>query len=304
MDSPSTKTLRILLKLLASPNRMTKMDLAAYVGLKDRSDVTNHLNHIKAAGIRVEYNKHFKYYVLPNTGFKELRYLAPLTEADKARIKSALGQFSEAEALQLSNKIDSLLDLQKLGIEALRRPELEKLDALEEAVREKKCVVLVSYRSRNSNVERDRKVEVFSIEPELGMVKAYDREKLRPAHFMLSRMDRVAVQEDDWKFEQMHYNQVSDAFNIVDNNQVMVDLSLNVSAYNDLIERNPGARRYTRKGSIENTYQFQAKINAGFIGLRQFVFANWRDVTIHSPTTLQQSLMKEVLLMLNKLGGE
>jgi hypothetical protein len=114
-------------------------------------------------------------------------------------------------------------------------------------------------------------------------------------------MDRVAVQEDDWKFEQMHYNQVSDAFNIVDNNQVMVDLTLNISAYNDLIERNPGARRYTRKGSMENTYQFQAKVNAGFIGLRQFIFANWRDVTIHAPFVLRTSLANDTREMIEML---
>lgn len=280
------------------------MDLAGYVGLRDRSDVTNHIKHIKAAGIKVEFDKHYKYYVLPDIGFKELRYLAPLNKADKARIKGAFSQFPAAEALQLGNKIDSLIEYQKLGIEALRRPELEKLIALEEAMRKKKCVALVNYRSRNSNVERNREVEVFSIEPELGMVKAYDREKLRPAHFMLSRTDRITILDDDWKFEQVHYNLVSDAFNIVDNNQVLVDLTLKVSAYNDLIERNPGARQFTRKGSAENTYQFQAKINARFIGLRQFIFANWRDVTIHSPSALQESLAGEAREMLEMLSGE
>lgn len=303
MNSPSTKTIRLLLKLLASPKRLTKVQLAAFLGLKDRSSVTDHINHIRAAGIVVEHDEHYKYYVLPNTGFKELRYLAPLTEEDKRKIKHALGQYSTAEALQLNNKIDSLLDLQKLGIEALRRPELEKLDALEEAKKEKKCVLLINYRSRSSNVERDRKVEVFSIEPELGMLKAYDREKLRVSFFMLSRMDRVQVITEDWKFEQMHYNQASDAFNIVDNNQSLVDLTLRVSAFNDLVERNPKARQHVRKGAEENTYEFSAKVNHKFIGLRQFIFANWKDVVINGPEDLRQQMVREAEEMWRRLGG-
>lgn len=303
MDTPSTKTLRLLLKLLAAPKRLTKRQLGAYVGLKDRSSVTDHLNHIKAAGITVESDKHHRYYVLPTTGFKELSYLSPLSDADKMRIKDALNQLPEAEALQLSNKLASIYDFQSLGIEALRRPELEKLDAVEESIKELRRVLLVNYRSRNSNDERDRKVEVFSIEPEIGMIKAYDCEKQRTSHFMLSRLDRVKVLDQPWLFEKLHNNHPSDAFNIVANSRVMVDLTLSVSAYNDLVERNPNARQYTRKGAEENTYQFQGRVNKNFIGLKQFVLANWRDVTIHAPSELREMMVVEARGMLELYGG-
>lgn len=279
---------------------MTKKQLAEFLGLKDRSSVTDHMNHIRAAGIRIESDSHHRYYVLPTTGFKELSYLSPLSDADKLRIQGALNQLPEAEALQLSNKVNSLFDFQALGIEALRRPELEKLDSLETAKREEKRVLLINYRSRNSNAERDRKVEVFGIHPEIGMIRAYDTEKLRQAHFMLSRMDRVMITDEPWQYKKLHYNQASDCFNIVDNNQVMVDLTLNVSAYNDLIERNPGARQSTHKGAEKDTYQFHAKINAGFIGLRQFIFANWKDVTIHTPPALKDAIVDEAQRMLAK----
>ena len=304
MDTPSTKTLRILLKLLAAPNRLTKKQLGAYVGLKDRSSVTDHINHIRAAGITVEYDDHHRYYVLPSTGFKELNYLSPFNEADKARIRSALNQLPEAEALQLSNKLESLLDFQALGLEALRRPELEKVEAIKEAMRKKKRVLLVNYRSRNSNDERDRPVEVFGLEPETGMIRAYDTEKLRTSHFMLSRMDRVKLLDEPWKFAGLHNHHPSDAFNIVDNNKVLVDLTLSVSAYNDLVERNPNARQYTRKGAEENTYTFQGRVNAKFIGLRQFLLANWRHVTIHSPVGLREEMRGEAAAMLRGLGSD
>lgn len=303
MDTPSTKTLRILLKLLAAPNQLTKKKLGAYVGITDRGAITTHLNNIKAAGIQVESDEHHRYYVLPSIGFKELNYLSPFNDADKARIRGALHQFPKAEALQLSNKLDSLFNFQALGLEALRRPELEKVKAVREAIQTEQRIVLVNYRSRNSNNERDRTVEVFGLEPEIGMIRAYDTEKLRTSHFMLSRMDRVKVLDEPWKFAGLHNHHPSDAFNIVDNNKVMVDLTLSVSAYNDLVERNPNARQYTRKGAEENTYQFQGRINHKYIGLMQFLLANWRDVTVHSPAALREALVLEGRALLEAFQG-
>ncbi|MBC6995157.1 WYL domain-containing protein [Neolewinella lacunae] len=282
-----------MLKLLAAPKRLTSKQLGAFVGLEDRSSVRDHLNHIRAAGIQVEHDNHNRYYVLPTTGFKELGYLSPLNEADKARIRDALGKLPTAEAMQLANKIDSLLDFQSLGLEALRRPELEKINCLEEAIREKRRVLLVNYRSRSSNNERDRKVEVFGLEPENGMIRAYDTEKLRTAHFMLSRMDRVTVLNEPWMYESQHSHHPSDAFSIVDKRTVLVDLTLKVSAYNDLIERNPHARLCVRKGMEENTYQFSGRVNHKYIGLRQFIMANWEDVTIHSPDGLRDLIVAD-----------
>jgi len=304
MQTPSTKTLRILLKLLAAPGRLTKKQLGAYVGLTESKNIQAHINSIRAAGIEISCDKHYRYSAIPKLGFKELNYLSPLNDADKARIKGALSQFPTAEAIQLANKLESIYDFQQLGLEALRRPEVDKFKTVEKAIREQKRIVLVNYRSRNSNAERDRKVEAFGIEPEIGMIRAYDTEKLRTSHFMLSRMDRVNLLDEPWMYTSLHSHNPSDAFNIVMKNKVMVDLTLSVSAYNDLIERNPQARQYTRRGSEENTFQFQARINHKFIGLRQFLLANWREVTIHSPANLREEMRGEAAAMLKQLGGD
>lgn len=303
MDSPSTKTVRLLLKLLASPRVFTKMELAAYLGLKDRSSVSDHMNHLSAAGITVEYDEHNRYYVIPNTGFKELAYLSPFSDQDKARIRGTLSQLPSAEATQLSNKLERLMDFQALGLEALRRPELEKMEAVNEAIREQKRVLLINYRSRSSNSERDRKVEIFGLETDVGMIRAFDTEKMRTAHFILGRMDRIRVLDEPWQFTKLHNHHPSDAFSIVNKKKVLVDLTINVTAYNDLIERNPSARQYTRKGAKENTYQFQANVNEKYIGLRQFILANWRGVTIHAPEKLREEMVAEAREMMTRYSG-
>ena len=301
-DAPSTKTIRILLKLLASPKRYRLKELGAFVGIIDRKAIDKHIRHIRAAGIDVAHDDHYRYYVLPQKGFKELNYLSPLSEIDKVQLKNALGYLPTAEALQLNNKLESLYDFQQLGLEALRRPELEKLNAAEEAMNGKLRAWLRGYRSRSSNNERDRKVEIFSVEPEYGMLRAYDTEKQRTSHFLLSRMSRIEVTDEPWMYASLHNISASDAFSIVDNDRVMVQMILRVSAYNALIEANPQARQYLRQGAEPNTYEFLGKINHRFIGLEQFVFANWPDVEILAPVALKEYLASKAKAMIKSLA--
>jgi|AntRauTorckE5430_2_1112549.scaffolds.fasta_scaffold01909_3 predicted DNA-binding transcriptional regulator YafY len=304
MNNPTTNAIRLLLKLLSSPNRMTRRDLVEYLGVSKPDIVTGYINNIQAAGITIEADEHHRYNVIPRRGFKELSYLAPLSEADKSRLKSLLGQLPTAEATQLYNKLESLYDFQQLGLNVLRAPEIEKIRDLEVAIRDRQRVVLVNYRSRTGNDVRNRTVEAFGIEPEHGLVRAYDTQagKLRTSHFMISRFDRVRVLDEPWAYEQDHYLRPADAFNIVMDRTTMVHFTLDVGAYNDLIERHPKARQFTRPGKREDTWDFQGKVNAQFIGLIPFLIANWRGVAVHGPAPLFERLQEEILALSKKFS--
>lgn len=306
MPTPTTNAIKMLLRLLAAPNRHTKRQLAKYLGVKDVDSVSTYMDNLKAAGLIIGRDDHDRYHVRVGRGFKELDYLSPLSETDKVKLKGLLkDKLSTAEATQLYNKLESLYDFQQLGLEALRAPELEKINDIEAAIREKKRVVLVNYRSKTGNDVRDRKVEAFGIEPERGMIRAYDPqpEKMRTSHFMLARMDRVRLLDEPWLYEKMHYLRPADAFDIVMDQTEMVHLTLSVSAYNELIERHPGARQYTRPGKAEHTWDFQGKVNADFIGLVPFLLANWRHVAVHKPKSLRGRLAEELEGMNRKFGN-
>lgn len=299
MSTPGTNAIRILLKLLATPYTYTAKQLGEQIG-RSKDAALDYIHNIEAAGIEVLSDRLHRRAVLPQSGFKELRYLSPLSDDDKSVIRRALQQFTTgAESMQLYNKLETLYDFQQLGIEALRRPELEKIAALEEAKTRRCRVILRDYRSRTSNTERDRKVEAFGLEPEIGMVRAYDLEKQRTSHFMLGRIDRVQLLDEPWQYEPLYLHKQADAFNIVDDQTVMVQLTLAVSAYNDLVESHPQARRFLRRGAEPNSYDFQARINHKFIGLTRFLLANWRGVTVHSPSELKTHLLVEMEAMNN-----
>lgn len=297
MPTATTQAVRLLLKVLAAPNRMTRRQLADYLGVAKVDTVTTYLNNLSAAGLVVERDRHHRYRIRTGRGFKELDYLAPLSETDKSKLKGVLDrQLPTAEAIQLYNKLESLYDFQQLGLEALREPEIEKINDLEAAMEAKRRVVLVNYRSRSSNDVRDRTVEPFHLEVEHGQVRCYDIEvgKLRTSFFKLARFDRVRPLDEPWRYEQEHYHQSADAFNIVMDRREMVRLTLNVSAYNALIEEHPRSRQFVRPGRAENSWDFQGKVNAKFIGLLPFVLANWRGVTVHGPDALRAALRDEI----------
>ena len=244
MPTPTTNAVRLLLKLLAAPKRFSRRELAATLDVPKLDTVTNYMNNLRAAGVGIEHDEHYRYYVVPRQGFRELDYLAPLSDADKDRLKGLLHQLPTAEATQLYSKLESLYDYQQLGLEALREPEIEKINDIEQSIREKKRVLLVGYRSRSSNDVRDREVEAFFVEADRGMIHAYDvaADKLSSRFFMLSRFARVTVLDEPWSYELKHQLRRADTFNIVMDKTKMVHLTLRVSAYNDLIERHPSAR--------------------------------------------------------------
>jgi hypothetical protein len=306
MPTPTTNAVRLLLKLLAAPRRHTRAELAGFLNVAKLDTVTGYLNNLRAAGLDISFDEHNRYYVVPHQrGFRELEYLAPLSESDKARIRGLLDQLPTAEATQLYNKLESLYDYQQLGLEALRQPELEKISDAEQAMREKRRALLVGYRSRSSNDVRDRKVEIFGVEPERGMLRAYDVEpgKRRTSFFLLSRIERIRLLEEPWMCEQEHYYRAADAFNIVMDRTELVRLTLDVGAYNDLIERHPPARQHTRPGKQPNTYDFQGRVNAKFIGLTAFILANWRGVEVHGPDPLRQHLREITQAVHQKFGN-
>ena len=113
--------------------------------------------------IKVKEQNQNHYAILPEKGFKELSHLKSLTESDHADISRALYQFlPERDARSLVQKLETLYDFQRLGIRALRRNALERIDDLEKAKKEKHQVILENYTS-NSGEVRSRKVECFFV---------------------------------------------------------------------------------------------------------------------------------------------
>jgi predicted DNA-binding transcriptional regulator YafY len=238
--------------------------------------------------------------IVPDRRLKELQRLMPLTEEERARVRSILSrELSGKDALYYNNKLDSLYDFQKLGLRALRRPELEKIDRLESAKKQRQQVILEKYRS-NSNTIRDRRIEPFHIDPELDTLQAYDVDKQKTSHFRLSRIERVLPTEEGWTCADKHHFKYTDVFRIADDDQEFVQLRLDVWGYNALLEHFPKARAEVNPGAESKTFIFEAKVNAQFLGLINFIMGNADHVEVLYPERLKAKIREEAEKILEK----
>ena len=301
--TPRERVIRVLLRVLANPYRYTRRNLKAHFGVS-LDTIKSDIQEIRNAGLEFvqEEGKYYRCAILPESGFDELRYLQSLTEGEKGRIGTLLNQYlSEKEALYLNKKLGSLYDFQQLGLRALRRPALERIDRLEAARKQKLRAVLKNYRS-NSNKIRDRRVEVFHVDPDLDTIQAFDVEERATRHFRLSRIQRVEITDLAWEFEGHHSLKPTDVFRIADIEQVLVQLRLDVQAYNALIEQFPKALSEIQPGAEPNTFDFQSKVNDKFFGLINFIMGNAGHVEVLGPPVLIKRIQEEATKILEKHG--
>lgn len=300
--TPRERIIRILVKLLAHPYRFTRRDLAEEFNNGDLEAINGDIRELRHAdiGLHQEEKPPYRLAIIPDHRLKELKRLMPLTDEERNRISAALSrELSTKDALYLNNKLASLYDFQKLGLRALRRPALEKIDRLETAKNQERQVVLEKYRS-NSNTIKDRRIEPFFIDPELDTLQAYEPEKEKSSHFKLSRIERVILTDDPWTGKDKHQYKYTDVFRIADNEQETVQLHLNVWGFNALVEAYPKARAEISAGTLPNTFEFQSRVNSQFLGLINFIMGNADHVEVIYPERLKVRICEEAQKILQK----
>jgi predicted DNA-binding transcriptional regulator YafY len=302
--TPRERIIRVLLYLISNPYQCTSRDLSKKFAVHvDR--IKDDLRELERAGLSLDRpaERQYRIAILPDHSFRELTYLQPLSDSDKALIKSALRMASSKDQLYLSKKLDSLYDFQQLGLRALRKPALERINQLEQARKNKRQVVLKNYHSASSNNVGDRHVEPFHLDMANDLLQAYDTEQKHSRHYRLSRIQRVEILDTPWQYESDHRHGITDVFGIVDNQQVNVHLTVDVFAYNGLTEQFPSTKAYLVPGTVEHTWDFQAPVNHEFKGLHPFILAHWEHLDILRPATLRDQAVASAKKLTEKFSS-
>lgn len=304
--NPRERCIKVLLRILQNPYRYSLKDLAGHFGYRDIDTVKSDIKLMRNAGIQIDIKRTDKYYyaILPSREFKELKYLQSLTDDDKASLNRALDYVKGIDKHYLRKKIDSLYNFQQLGIRSLSKPSLARIDRLESARKQKKQAVLVNYRSNSGSI-KNRIVEVFHIDPELDTIQTLDVESypLDNRHFLLSRIERVEVLDQPWQHEHLHKFQRTDVFRIANNEQVLVQLRLDIYAYNILIETYPKALSEIFPDEEPNVFFFQSKVNAEFKGITNYILGNaaFAKIEILEPESLREQVRELAGEISNKI---
>jgi predicted DNA-binding transcriptional regulator YafY len=299
------RLLKVMMAILEQPYRYTKKQLAVIYGV-DESVIKSDFNTYNATGFVLEYDEKYRYAFKEEKQMKQLKDLLHFSEEDQLILDQAidlLGKNQTKKADQLKKKLASLYDFRRLGYTYLRKPYLVKLDLLEQSKKEKRVLILKEYRSTNSNIVKDRKVEAFHYNPSEDILHAFDLGKKELRHFKISRILQIQLTDESWQYEGHHQVIATDPFRIVDNNQVFVHLRMRVSAYNELIERFPLTEVYIEQDAEKDLYNFKCKVNSKFYGLSNFILCcHHHLVEIVEPESLYVHLRKEIKKMKEKWG--
>lgn len=292
------KLISLLFLLVEQPKRYTKKEICRKIPIS-KSSFERDLEIFKNYGLLPTYDEKFRYYLRVNTPYKQLSDLLHFSEEDQLLLAESISKIGgdSNRSERLKKKLASLYDYHRLGHAYLRKPYLDRMNALQTAIVDKKQVILKNYRSTNSNTKSDRLVEPFHINPAEDLIQCYDLAKNCLLFFKLSRFDRVVITEDSWLFEHKHYIAPADPFRIVDDKQFLVHIQLSVGAYNDLLDRFPLTKSYIEVSNDPNWYDFQCKVNHKFLGISNFLLGNWRNVRVLEPENLREHLANEIKVM-------
>lgn len=286
------RLLRIMRALIDRPFGYTKQQLAAQYGVHSDT-IAGDFEAFKNAGFEMDIDPKGRYAFVVDKPLKKAQELLYFSEEERALLYHAIDslQTTPEKQARLKLKLHALYDYSRLGYANLRKPHLNKVDLLEQAKSEKRQVVLEGYRSSNSNTVADRTVEPYHINPAEDTLQSFDVDKHIPRHFRISRIARVRLLDQPWKFEGSHNILRTDPFRIVDNNQVSVHLRLSVGAFNELVERYPLTRSYIMETEDPNFFDFQCMVNHNFYGLSNFILGFLHlDIQILAPDTLRSHL--------------
>jgi len=162
-NSPKYRLLAILKLLIESPNQYTKVMLETKFNI-GKDAITSDFEELKDAGFDVQYDKKYRYAIVPNKPMEHLEDMLFFTEAEKEILLDALAnnaKASEKRTKRMQEKLNTIYDVSKLGSSLFSRTFLSKANLLEQAKQEKKIVKLINYRSTNSSEVTDRLVEPF-----------------------------------------------------------------------------------------------------------------------------------------------
>jgi len=273
MDTPKISKLLRLMKLLTGNVSRTIDSLAEELGITPRT-VYRYIDTIREAGFVV--NKLYgNVYAMGKvsrglTDFKKLIYFTDEEAYLAAKMIEGIDN-NNALKRDLQRKLACVYDCTSIANYIDNPANAANIEALSDAIKNKKQVVLKGYASAHSDETRDRVVEPFSFTPNMIDIWAFDVEKADCRVFKMMRIGSVEVMETPWAFEERHEVQRPDVFRMTGSLKEKVVLELNTRAKGLLVEEFPLAERDLRredgKWVLRTTVQALEGVGRFVIGL-------------------------------------
>lgn len=243
-----TKLLR-LMKLLTGNVSRTIDSLAKELGITPRT-VYRYIETIREAGFVV--NKLYgNVYAMGKVarGLSDFNKLIYFTEEEAYITAKLIEGIDNNNVLKrdLQRKLACVYDSTSIANYIGNAANAENVEALVDAIKHKKQVVLKQYESAHSNEAKDRLVEPIEFTANMIDIWAYDVENAEPRMFKVTRIHSVEETDTPWEFQAKHKVPKPDVFRMTGKINEKIVLQLNTRAKSLLVEEFPLAEKGLRR---------------------------------------------------------
>ena len=249
MDQTKITKLLRLMKLLTGNVSRTIDQLAVEMGITPRT-IYRYIDTIRESGFVV--NKLYgNVYAMGKVGrgLSDFNKLIYFTEEEAYIVAKMINGIDNNNVLKrdLQRKLASIYDSTSIANYIDNTATAANVEALADAIKRKKQVVLKHYESAHSDEAKDRRVEPIEFTTNMIDIWAYDVENADNRMFKVARIQEVEVTDDDWAFKSMHKVQRPDLFRMTGSLNEIISLQLDTRAKSLLLEEFPLAEKELRR---------------------------------------------------------
>ena len=291
MDQTKITKLLRLMKLLTGNVSRTIDQLAVEMGITPRT-IYRYIDTIRESGFVV--NKLYgNVYAMGKVGrgLSDFNKLIYFTEEEAYIVVKMINGIDNNNVLKrdLQRKLASIYDSTSIANYIDNTATAANVEALADAIKRKKQVVLKHYESAHSDEAKDRRVEPIEFTTNMIDIWAYDVENADNRMFKVARIQEVEVTDDDWAFKSMHKVQRPDLFRMTGSLNEIISLQLDTRAKSLLLEEFPLAEKELRREN--GKWILTTRINS-LEGATRFILGLAADIKILEGENLRDYIRK------------
>ena len=241
MEQPRVERTLRLMRLMSGNAYLTVEQLAKRLDTSTRS-IYRYIDTFKTCGFAVEKidDSIYRLISMPS-GDKDLQKLVYFSEEEARVLTYLIESLDETNSLKSSlyRKLCAVCDTKSIKEYSGTSKNAANVQALGNAMKDRKTVILKDYSSSSSGTVRDRVVEPFEFTNNHIDIWAYDCEKKDVRLFKIARIGWVDILPIDWQHGDEHDKGYLDAFRMQGKTQTHVRLEMTLRARNLLCEEFP-----------------------------------------------------------------
>ena len=284
-----------LIDILSGIRKYTKQEIMERLEISERS-FYRYLKVLRDYGFVINNEDNFYIAEKNNRIIKDISSLLHFSEEESYILNEAINNIEASNKIRenLIAKLSALYDADRIAIQFVNKENSSKIKPLLEAIRKKKNVKLIAYKSSGSGKITDRIVEPFEFTPNYISIWVYEHKSKMNKLFKISRMLSVKKLESDWDFEDYHKANLLDCFRVGGEQQIPISFKMSLKAKNLLIEEYPLAEKFISIVN-DNLYCFDGWASK-FDGIGRFLMGLPGEFFDVKPIDLQSFIKNKQIL--------